>query len=153
MKNIFSTFLLLVLCTLTACAQDKGSKNDTPKEGNMKIKIIIGGTEFTADLYENETAKAFAAKLPITVNMTDLNGNEKYYYFPQNLPSGTAQRPETIHTGDIMLYSTNCLVLFYKTFSTSYSYIKIGRITNTSGLETALGKGNIEVTFEASDGT
>ncbi|GHV91931.1 hypothetical protein AGMMS50268_24340 [Spirochaetia bacterium] len=46
-----------------------------------------------------------------------------------------------------MLYSTNCIVLFYKTFSTNYSYIKIGYINNTKGLETALGRRNIEITF------
>ena len=151
MKNIFILFLV-IQSTFLACAQGN-EENKQIKESNMKIKIKVGNNEFTADLYENETAKAFAAKLPITVNMADLNGNEKYYNFPQNFSGGKAQSPGTIHTGDIMLWSTNCIVLFYKTFSTSYSYISIGRIENTSGLETALGKGNIEVTFEVSDGT
>jgi len=79
--------------------------------------------------------------------MIELNGNEKYYNFPQNLPGETAQCPDTIYAGDIMLWSSNTLVLFYKTFSTRYSYIRIGRIKNTSDLETALGRGNKEVTF------
>jgi len=145
MKKVYFILLLLVLWTFTVCAQSNSTGNNTSKEGNMKI--IIGGREFIANLYDNETANAFVTKLPITINMADLNGNEKYYYFPQNFPRGTAQNPGIIHTGDIMLWSTNCLVLFYKTFSTNYSYIRIGRIVNTSGLETALGRGNIEVTF------
>ncbi|GHV46557.1 hypothetical protein AGMMS49546_34790 [Spirochaetia bacterium] len=113
----------------------------------MKIKIIIGDIQFSATLYDNETAKNFFSMLPLTIKMTELNGNEKYYNFLQNISKDTAQNTGTINAGDIMLYSTNCIVLFYKTFSTNYSYIKIGYINNTKGLETALGKGNIEITF------
>jgi hypothetical protein len=53
----------------------------------------------------------------------------------------------TIRTGDLMCWSSNCLVLFYKTFSSGYSYVRLGRIEDASGLEAALGKGNTTVTF------
>ena len=79
--------------------------------------------------------------------MTELNGNEKYFDFPNNLPTN-ASNPGTIQTGDVMLYGSNTLVLFYKTFSTSYSYSRIGRIDNSSGLADALGSGNKTVKFE-----
>ena len=39
------------------------------------------------------------------------------------------------------------LVLFYKSFETSYEYTKIGRITNTKGLKKAVGKGSVTVRF------
>ena len=39
-----------------------------------------------------------------------------------------------------MLYGSDCIVIFYKTFKTSYSYTKIGRITNPKKLKSAIKK-------------
>ena len=83
----------------------------------------------------------------MTVNMPDLNRNEKYYYLSGSLPTA-ASNPGTIRTGDLMLYGSNCVVLFYESFSTSYSYTRLGRVNNSSGLASALGSGSVTVTFE-----
>ena len=111
------------------------------------INIIIGSKAFTATLADSETGEAFAALLPLTVTMNELNGNEKYHYLSSSLPTA-AYQPGTINAGDLMLYGNNCVVLFYETFNTSYSYTRLGAIDNPSGLTSALGSGDFSVRFE-----
>lgn len=126
-----------------------GDEGDTNNDNSMtdKLSIRIGASTFDATLEDNATAKAFKALLPLTLNMAELNGNEKFFNLSTSLPSA-ASRPGSIHTGDLMLYGSSTLVLFYETFSSSYSYTRIGRIDSSSGLATALGGGNATVTFE-----
>ena len=78
--------------------------------------------------------------------MTELNGNEKYNYLSTTLPTNPSC-PGTINTGDILLYGNNCVVVFYKTFNTSYNYTKIGRITDPSTLENVVGSGAVSIRF------
>ena len=81
--------------------------------------------------------------------MNELNDNEKYHYLSTSLPTA-AYQPGTIHAGDLMLYGNNCVVLFYETFNSSYSYTRLGAIDDHSGLAAALGSGNVSVRFESS---
>jgi hypothetical protein len=117
-----------------------------------KIKITTGTASFITTTNDNSTAKAFIDLLPMTISMSELNGNEKYHFLSNNLPSAP-ENPSIIHAGDLMLYGSNCIVLFYETFNTSYSYTKIGVIDNPSGLKSALGSGNPTVTFELINAT
>lgn len=126
---------------------DTNQVTDTVNPTNGTMKITIGTSVFTATFYDNATATAFKSMLPITINMSELNGNEKYFYFSNTLPTN-ASPGGTIQNGDLMLYGNNCLVLFYESFNTSYSYSRIGKITNTTGLANAVGNGNVEVKFE-----
>lgn len=148
-----SVFLVSLICIpLYTCNENKEmartNNPGTPANTEIaKMKITIGPNVFTATLADNETAAAFKAKLPITINMTELNGNEKYFDLSDNLPTD-ASNPGTIQTGDLLLYGSRTLVLFYKTFSTSYPYTRLGRIDDPSGLAAALGSGNTTVTFE-----
>ena len=66
--------------------------------------------------------------------MKELNGNEKYVYLDSKLPV-SEYSPKHINKGDVMLYGNNCLVIFYKSFDTSYSYTKIGHIDNLDDLD------------------
>ena len=121
------------------------SSNKDTTGSQMKIKI--GNAVFTATLYDNATANAFKNMLPLSINMNDLNGNEKYYYFTSILPN-KPNNPGKIDSGDIMLYGDNCLVIFYASFNTSYSYTRVARINDSAGLAAAVGAGNIMVTLE-----
>lgn len=132
---------------LFACSKNDNIAIEPEKTDTMKLKITVNNTTFTATLQNNETAKAFKDLLPLTLNMAELNDNEKLTELPNNLPTN-ATNPGTIQNGDLMLYGSNTLVLFYKTFSTSYTYTKIGRIDNPDGLENALGSSNASVKFE-----
>jgi len=125
-----------------------GSQGDRTMDN--RITIRIGQKTFAATLADNETAAAFKKLLPLSVTMTELNGNEKFARLSVKVPT-RASTPPAIRTGDLMMYGANTLVLFYKSFRTTYSYTTIGRLDDPTGLEAALGAGNVEVTFEAND--
>ena len=114
---------------------------------NMQnIIITIKNKKYEAILYDNSTTKELIKKFPITITMSDLNGNEKYYNFSKSF-STSSENVASINKGDIMLFGDNCLVIFYKSFSTRYRYTKLGYIKNLEDLENSLGKGDIEITF------
>jgi hypothetical protein len=108
-----------------------------------KIYLTINETKYEANLENNETVKEFVKLLPNEFNMNELNGNEKYIYLDNDLPSNPVS-VKHINKGDIMLYGDDCLVIFYQSFDTSYSYTKIGHIDNLDDL----GKNNILVKIE-----
>lgn len=115
---------------------------------NMQnIIITIKNKKYEAILYDNSTTKELIKKFPITITMSDLNGNEKYYNFSKSF-STSSENVANINKGDIMLFGDNCLVIFYKSFSTRYRYTKLGYIKNLEDLENSLGKGDISITFE-----
>ena len=117
-----------------------------PEEVEHVISIEVNGQTFSATLADNDTARAFAARLPMTLDMRELNGNEKYFYLNEPLPAA-AQRVGQIRAGDLMPFGSDCVVLFYENFATSYTYTPIGRIDDPAGLAEALGRGSAEVAF------
>jgi hypothetical protein len=135
--SVFVTMFILVGCSLAGTNTAKG---------NTTINIRIGKTSFKAVIYDNETGKALIEKLPVEYKMSELNGNEKYKYLSYELPTDE-QSVGKIKAGDIMLYGSDCLVVFYESFDTSYKYTRIGRITDTKGLSEAAGSGEVTVKF------
>jgi hypothetical protein len=108
--------------------------------------MTVGTQRFSVIVENNPTARGFVQLLPVTLDMTELNGNEKYARLPRSLPTNPA-RPGTIQTGDVLLYGNDTLVVFYETFHSSYSYTRIGRITESAGLAKALEAGNQRIVF------
>jgi hypothetical protein len=125
---------------------NRARKDPDNAEGNQ-VKIKIGSNTFIATLFENKTATEFKARLPLTLLMDDLNGNEKKYDFSKAFTTDSVN-PGTINQGELMIWGGNTLVLFYKTFPTPYSYTRLGRINDPSGLGSAVGGGSVTVTFE-----
>ncbi|AFM00665.1 hypothetical protein Desde_2322 [Desulfitobacterium dehalogenans ATCC 51507] len=110
------------------------------------LTLRIGNKNFRATLYDNDSTRALLKKLPLTLTMDELNGNEKFYFFSEKLPAAS-ERVGSIKTGDLMLYGSDCLVLFYESFPTSYSYTRLGTIDDVTGWTNAPGSGSVEVTF------
>lgn len=154
--------LLITICSLllfTGCSNNSNSQNISEdetnnstneaietKESDVKvsdIKVTINDKTYTLELENNKTVEDFINLLPKEFTMNELNGNEKYIYMDNSLNTNS-YNPKHIEKGDIMLFKDNCLVIFYKSFDTSYSYTKIGHIDNLEDL----GNGSITAKFE-----
>ena len=108
--------------------------------------MTVGQQRFAISLEDNPTTRELVARLPLSLDMTELHNNEKYATLQHPLPTQT-YRPGTIHSGDLLLYGADTLVIFYKTFTSSYSYSRLGHIDNSAGLAKALGRNDVRVTF------
>jgi hypothetical protein len=114
------------------------------KQKESQMWMTVGERRFAITLADNAAARAFAALLPLTLDMAELNGNEKYVSLPKALPQNV-YRPGTIHNGDLMLYGADTLVIFYLTFNSSYSYTRLGQVDDPAGLAQALGTRGVRV--------
>ena len=127
MKKILSTvFLIIIFLSIVGC--EKNSNNVTEKVSDT-VKVFINDKEYKLNLYDNETVSSLVKLFPLEVTMKTLSENEVYVYLDEKFPTNSSN-PKTINAGDVMLYGDNCLVIFYKTFNTSYSYTKIGHIND-----------------------
>lgn len=149
--------LLIIILLILSCT-NISSKSENIKKATLhnekmeliqatEISIKVGDIEYKATLAGNETARKFLEMLPLNLKMKDLNGNEKYFNLSKNLPTETIN-VNSIKSGDLMLWQSNTIVLFYKDFETSYRYSRIGNIENPNGLMKALGNNDIEVEFK-----
>ena len=124
--------------------QETSTTDNNEKENKMaKIYVSLNNEKLEINLEENSTTSALVKLLPLDTTMNDLNKNEKYAYLDESLPTNTYS-PKHIEAGDVMLFEDNCLVIFYESFDTSYSYSKIGHINNLP----KLGDGNITATLD-----
>ena len=145
---IISSLFVIISCSSTKLNNNQNNKKEEQNKNNShevvkSMKALIDGKEYIINLEDNETAKKFVDKLPQELKMTELNGNEKYVNLDYNLPE-KSYYPKQINAGDVMLFGDNCLVIFYKSFNSDFSYTKIGHIDNLPDL----GSGNITVKFK-----
>jgi hypothetical protein len=145
--------VLLGLFVAGGCAAaQSGSPEVKPADAASVIKkesrmwMTVGERRFAITLADNAAARAFVTQLPLTLDMSELNGNEKHGDLPKALPAN-ASLPGTIRNGDLMLYGADTLVVFYATFNSSYSYTRLGRVDDPAGLAQALGPRGVRVVF------
>ena len=160
-KHHALAWLALVLLSLflaAACTQKPEAEPETPSAINAKTRenltmqkqttvvLAIGDASFIIALADNEAARELARRLPLRLEMAELNGNEKYASLGNPLPA-KAETVRRIKAGDVMLWGNDCLVVFYKSFDTPYSYTRIGHIADARALEKAVGKGDVRVSI------
>lgn len=128
--------------------QQDEKQNDTEEDNDaMKMILTINDQDFVISLEQNDATQALVEQLPIEMTMEDLNGNEKYYYTQNSFPADT-QSIGKIEAGDFMLFGNNCLVLFYDSFSTSYSYTRLGKVEDVEGYLKVINQStNVNVTL------
>lgn len=108
--------------------------------------MTVGERRFAITLADNQAAREFVAMLPLTLDMEELNGNEKHGELPNSLPTDSS-RPGTIHNGDLLLWGARTAVVFYQNFASPYSYTRLGRVDDPAGLARALGGHDVRVVF------
>ena len=122
------------------------------KEETMtsEIKITVSGKSLPVKIEDNVATKALVAALreaPITYEAHDYGGFEKVGGIGRTLPSSDSQI--TTGPGDVILYNSDQIVLFYG--SNSWSYTRIGKIQygTIEELKSFLqaGNGNISVSL------
>ncbi len=123
------------------------NRNNSDKRKEIPVTLTVGGKTFAAKFYDNKTARTLLEKMPMTLPMKELNGNEKYHYFDAEFPAKETS-PKNIQAGEIKLYGEDCLVAFYKTHATSYQYTSVGYVEDVPGFVKAVGDGNVAMTFQ-----
>ena len=119
------------------------------EESNMRIiEVIIKNEHYKVELEDNRSADIFLERLPLKIKVKELNGNEKYGIISKKIPSDRSYSGN-IEVGDLMLYGDDCIVLFYKSFYTPYSYTKLGRIVEKDRLQKNISEAdyNLEIIF------
>lgn len=129
MKKIL-LYLFITIILLTGCTSKKIKESD---KVNTNVEVVINNKSYKLELENNKTTLELIKLLPLEITMNDLNNNEKYFYLDKNLPT-EEENINNINKGDVMLFGNNCLVIFYKSFETSYTYTKIGHISNLEDL-------------------
>ena len=141
MKKVLLVCIVIIsIFSITGC---KRVDNSMKVSDDKMISVIIDGKTYKLNLESNTTVDEFVRLLPNEYTMNELNGNEKYVYINESL-STSEYMPKRIEKGDVMLYGDNCIVIFYKSFDTNYSYTKIGHIDDLDDL----GNKDIVVRFE-----
>ena len=121
--------------------------NKEPEQEETMV-IAINGETISVEWEDNESVAALmdlVSEEPISIQMSMYGGFEQVGNLGTSLPRNDKQI--TTEAGDIVLYSGNQIVMFYG--SNSWSYTKLGKVTDMtkSELEDLLGNGDVTITI------
>ena len=158
MKSTLSTALAVILALflgVAACAEGSSSDvqegptglNENEKETSIMMQMKINDTPVTVAWEDNESVRALMALAAdgLTIQMSMFGGFEQVGPIGQSLPS--ADQQTVTASGDIVLYSSDQIVVFYG--SNSWAYTRLGHITDQSAeqMRTLLGNGAVQITL------
>lgn len=146
---VFSLAACCVIQSTEPNITDDSSAAEKVAEGELHFKI--GNTEVSVDWENNNSVNALVKLVgsePLVIGMSMYGGFEQVGSLGTSLPRDDKQI--TTKAGDIVLYSGNQIVLFYG--PNSWSYTRLGRITDKTASEIAelLGNGNVNITISSS---
>lgn len=127
----------------------KSASVSKENENLNTIKIEVNGKELIVELENNQATKELVQKLNsgnVVVNASEYGGFEKVGALGFSLT--TEDKQIKTEAGDIVLYQGNQISLFYN--SNSWSYTKLGKVTNfnASQLKEILGNGDVTLTLK-----
>ena len=157
-RKILLIFLCIAipLLILTGCndrsevkeeIQETENTEDTQGDvQNMELKMTINETDVAVAWEDNESVDALKelARDGLKISMSMYGGFEQVGPIGQSLPR--SDRQTTTSAGDIVLYSGDQIVVFYG--SNSWSYTRLGKITDKSDQELSELLGNKDVTIK-----
>ncbi len=116
------------------------------------ITLSFHGHTYAATLADTPAAAELAQLLrraggELTISMSEYGGWEKVGSLGQALTR--QDTPTTAQPGDFVLYDGDQIVLFYGAHT--WDYTPLGRLDDPSGLEEALGAGDVEITFRLAE--
>ena len=117
--------------------------NTNTKEEENVMKININSEKYIINVENEALMEEIYNALPETFTMNELNGNEKYYYLNSTMKNANSEAVGQVQKGDVMLFGSDCLVIFYDSFETEFRYTKIGHIDNLGDI----GSSNVEVSI------
>ena len=148
-----SSFTILYECSHKpvnepSANEDEAIQEDTREDIEAMLQMRIGDTAVTVEWEDNESVQALrdlCTDNPLTIQMSMYGGFEQVGSIGQSLPRNDQQT--TTGAGDIVLYSGNQIVVFYG--SNSWSYTRLGHITDqdAAGMAELLGNGDVTITI------
>ena len=146
---------LILMCTLISCGRSTSNPATDPSQPTTKeddelmnktLSLKIGNTEVNVNWLDNDSVTALKklAKDGLTIEM------HMYDSFEQVGSLGTSIKSDdtriTTSPGDIVLYSSNQIVIFYD--SNTWAYTKLGHINlPKSELTDLLGDCDVTITI------